>query len=204
MPRHPLPPRDPGETDAPDEHVQARVAYLERLVTQGVTAGMSYRALVSQALEELAKRAREEGARRPRRAEVEDAVRRAEEQLRTEMLAGAQRDRAASYRRLLNVARKLYLQCEQATEPRVTSMLAARLVVIEASLARLAGWNEPERMHVVVTGPSDRLRAALEGYDDEEYARLAAEELERERVVDAARRLVGLPARTIVVDGDEE
>jgi len=188
----------------PEEHAQARAALIERFVMQGVTAGIAFGSLVTQTLAELRKAAAQNGGMAPRRSEIEEAVRRAEEQLRSEMATGSQRDRAASYHRLLNVAQKLYLLHAGASDVRTIAMLATRIMAVEARLATMAGWDEPERVHVEVTGPSDRLRQAMEGFDDAEYERFAAEELERERVIEAARTVLALPAPGHENDGEAQ
>ena len=183
----------PEHRPDPAEHVAARAALIEQMVTHGVTAGVSFRHLVREVIKANPGFAREE---------VEAAIRHAEEQLRAEMTSGSARDRSASYRRLLNVARGLYLTFE-ASEAKAKGVLSLRIVAVEERLAKMAGWDEPERLHIQVTGPSDRLRKALEGFDDEAFVRLAAEEEEQSRTVERAREALGLPPPLAVIAGEE-
>jgi hypothetical protein len=230
----PLPPKQPSATqngvedgsDRTDEERAARAAFLERLVMQGITAGVPGVALITQARDELAQK----WGGKPKRGEVEEAVRRIEEQIRQDMSAHAQRDRARSYRGLLNVRRKLLLQFEAArnattstttrnttkngktesstvtttkTDSYELTALARVLLATEERLAKMAGWDEPERVHVEVVGPSDRLRAAMESFSDEEFVKLSAEQLEHERIMAVARKQLGLPERQYAVTKEE-
>jgi hypothetical protein len=108
------------------------------------------------------------------------------------MTADAQRDMALSFRRVKKAAEKAWRAQHAASDPRIVARLTTVVGQIEERLAKMRGWDEPERMHVVVTTPNDQLRKVLEEFDDDLFARIAAEELERERTFTAAKQVVHL------------
>jgi hypothetical protein len=182
--------------------VAAREAIVEALATKGLIANEPFRVLVRQLCAPPGK-GNPYGSN-ARKVEAEEAIRRAEDGIRTEMVTNAQRDRATSYRRLLNTARKVYTTLELSTDAKEIASLSQRVVAVEARLAQLAGWNEPERLQVIVTNPSDRVRKAFEGFDDEALIALAVEEEERVRTVRAARLALGMgPEPVIIIEGDQ-
>jgi hypothetical protein len=192
----PLPPRDAGGNGhkPPPEHAAAREALVERIATQGLIAGFTFKQLVAQlmAAPTTDERGRPSGGANCTRKEAEERIRKAEADLRDEMAQSAQLDRVTSLRRLKNATRKIMLMLEGTADPSLASRLAHTLKELEERLARMQGWDEPERMHVVVTTPNEQLRKVLEEFDEERFNKLAAEALEHERVVEAARGVVHL------------
>jgi|GEM_PF-4300035 hypothetical protein len=184
----PLPPKPPASS-AP-EHDAARAAVVENLVTEGVVAGVSFRDLSRQVLKQYGE---QYGLGRP---EVEDAIRRAEESLRSELASQSAHQRAVTGRQLMTLRDRLFREARMTQDSVVLARLSARHGELSEKLASLFGWNEPERLRVEVSGPSDRLRKVLEDFDDEEYTRIAAEEEEKERQLGVLRQAAGLPART--------
>lgn len=177
--------------------MRARAALVEALATKGLIANESFNVLVRQLMGPKSKD--NIYGCNAKKLEAEEAIRRADDAIRQEMAVNAQRDRATSYRRLLNTARKVYTTLEAATDAKEIASLSQRMVAIEGRLAGMAGWDEPERLQIIVTNPSDRVRKAFEGFDDEALVALAVEEEERTRVVRAARLALGLSSEPIVV-----
>jgi hypothetical protein len=192
----------PGE---PPEHVAARAAYVEATALRGIVAGYSFRTLVEQL-----QRSPPEGVGATRQ-EAESAIRRAEDELRQEFASTSHRDMAASCRRLLGASRRIHHALEAVqlvvmdpkgkarmnpTAPRDIARLSLALSRNEERLSKLRGWDEPERVHVVVTNANDRVRRAIEAVDDDAMDRLAAEEVEHQMVVEKAQHIIGLlPAK---------
>ena len=197
----------------PPEHIDARAALLERFALNGLTANVSFKLLVRQMClppryvedPRAPEGRRNEGGFAATRTEAEEVIRRAEEAIKQEMTTGSQRDLAMSYRRMTKTAGKLDQMIHATPDPKVVAVLAQRQVAVEARLAELRGWNEPERLHVILTNPSERVRKAFEGFDDDDLVALALEEDERTRTLEAARTALGLPSRApvVVTEGGE-
>ena len=196
MARHRIvaPVAPPKQLRKPAEEVrrQERADHVERSATMLLVANVP----IKEALVRLRK-SPEHGGVDATKPEAVEALRRAEQVLKQAMAEGSLTDRAASYRRLLNVARKLYLALENTDSKKVHSIRGLALAInqIETRLAKMAGWDEPERMHVVVQAPRESARQAFEQFSDAEYEQLAAEYEEQARLVLATRRGL-LPAPT--------
>jgi hypothetical protein len=177
------------------EHVQARARMVERIAIQGLTVGLSFKQLVQQlmAAPKLDANGTNVGGAGANREEAEDALRRAEEEIRLDMSANNLRDMAMSYRRLKNAARKVALMLEAQQEPGAVSRLAHTLKELEERMAVMRGWDEPERMHVIVSNPSEQARKVFEGLDDDALLQLAVEEELRRERDRRAREILGLP-----------
>ncbi len=197
------------------EHDAARAAVVERFALQGLIAGHSFRTLVAQAM-----RPPPDGLN-AKRAEVEDAIRLAEQSIREEMASHSQRDMATSYQRLVAAARKAHAELQNlrsegfvlvnakgkvlGRDARGYASAVARLtqsvVQVEERLAKFRGWDEPERMHVLVTTGKDRATNAFASMSEEDLVKLAAEDMDRERQFEAMRSALALPVRSYVVEG---
>jgi hypothetical protein len=206
--RVPLPPKKPrvaqgGTPPVPPEHPAARAAIIERVAIQGLTSGTAYNVLVRHLMSapRLGERGENVGGVNATRAEAEEALRRAEEEIRMEMVVGAHRDMAMSYRRVLNAASKAYLAQQSATDPGIIARLTSVVGSIEERLSKMRGWDEPERLHLVVTNESDRVRKAFESFDEEQIALLAAEEEEHIQTLDRAREVLALLPGGVTVEG---
>jgi hypothetical protein len=188
LPPTPLPPK--ALTAPAPEHDAARGAFLEDLVTGGVVSGTPFKRLVRSILDQYGE------THRLKRAEVEDAVRRAEENMRVELSASSAHQRAVTARQLMSLRDRLFQSAMTTTKPMIFARAAARHFVASERLSQLFGWNEPERLRIEVVGSSERLKKVLEDFDDEEYTRIAAEEEEKDRQLGVLREAAGLPAQT--------
>lgn len=160
----------------------------------GLLSGVAFNGLVRQLMLPPHKddKGNEVGGASCTRREAEEALRKTEAEIRESMTADAQRDMALSFRRVKKAAEKAWRAQQAASDPRIVARLTTVVGQIEERLAKMRGWDEPERMHVVVTTPNDQLRKVLEEFDDDLFARIAAEELERERTFTAAKQVVHL------------
>lgn len=205
----PLPPRGPDvlvrdkagaskQHVPPTEHEEARAAAVARLVTSGVETGLNFDQLVAEVMKQFGQ------SHGLKRAEVVDAIRREEEQLRTEISRDSQKRRTLAVRQLENASRKLYLHLQQAKDVAEIARLERSFTSLMERRAKLEGWDEPDRVRVEVMTSPDRLLTVFEHLDEEEYTDLAARQLEDERLIASTRKLLGLPAHPLVVVPEEE